>query len=67
MARDRKKHVCAQEAPATVSSVASTLPGSALAPTQVLPDHTELFHHLLRALAREAARADHGAETDVIN
>lgn len=47
-------------APAAVSSPRG--PRKALASTHPLPEDRALLLHLIRALAREAARADHEAE-----
>lgn len=53
MARDRKKHVREDgSADCTLAKAASD------------PHPRELFLHLIRSLAREAARRDHAADAD---
>jgi len=67
MARDRKIHACETEVPETAGSGA-VLPGSVLAPQTMLAladlplQHREQILALIRAMARDAARADHAAE-----
>ena len=60
MARDRKKHVCEQEAPAPVPSAACLLSASALASN--LPPPHPLLLQLVRLLARQSAEEDIAAQ-----
>lgn len=76
MARDRRRHASGTEGLGSASSTASMF---ALAPASPVPDKERskanragahplledraLFLHMIRALAREAARSDHADES----
>ncbi|PTE19970.1 hypothetical protein C5F48_20085 [Cereibacter changlensis JA139] len=61
MARERK--ITARKGP-TMSAPAAQSSDVSLASTQLPEDHRAQLLMLVRALARDAARADHAAERD---
>lgn len=58
MARDRKRHARDKVEPAA-PFVAAMPPNDSIAPPHSQPDHRAQLIAMIRALAREAARADH--------
>lgn len=62
MARDRKRHACAEAQGRAQAPQGGRAAKAATAPSHPLPEERALFLHLIRALAREAARTDHAAE-----
>jgi hypothetical protein len=59
MARDQRSHVYREEAPATAPSPVNAASNPPLAADETQPDHRAHMLALIRALARDAARADH--------
>lgn len=59
MARDRKRHASAQGLAGAKAPQGKRVARAAACSSHSLPAERALFLHLIRALAREAARADH--------
>lgn len=62
MARDRKRHARGDPQGGAKASQGKRSAKAASAPSHPLPEERTLFLHLIRALAREAARTDHTAD-----
>lgn len=61
MARERKRHACGGPQGGAQASQGKRPAKAAQSPSHPLPEERALFLHLIRALAREAARADYAA------
>ncbi len=59
MARDGKRHACGAPQGGAKAPQGKRSAKAARSPSHPLPEERALFLHLIRALAREAARADH--------
>jgi hypothetical protein len=64
MARDRKRHACDEGLPTAVPAPAIVLATGPTTPSPAPPAHQQQLLDLIRALARDAARADHAADLD---
>ncbi|MFC5739273.1 hypothetical protein [Sinirhodobacter huangdaonensis] len=64
MARDRRRHAQEQDTAQAAALPAAHPVGTRIPGDQNDAQRLELFHHFLRALAREAARRDHAADPD---
>lgn len=67
MARDRKRHASAQVLAGAKAPQGKRVARAAACPSHSLPAERALFLHLIRMLAREAARADYDSETTACN
>ena len=63
MARDQKRHVSAQGLAGANAPQGKRVAQAAACPPHPLPAERALFLHMIRALAREAARADHDSDS----
>lgn len=62
MARDRKRHACDEGLPTAVPAPAIVLSAYPTTPCPVAPAQQQQLLDLIRAFARDAARADHAAD-----
>ena len=62
MARDRKRHACDEGLPTAVPAPAIVLATGPTTPCLVAPTQQQQLLDLIRAFARDAARADHAAD-----